>query len=154
MKPTALLPLLSLPLAFSAPTIEHSLVRRANTNVNQLIAAFLKIFPLLNIAVTEIGEGITDIQQDLADSFDIDTVEDDLSSGSALTSCADVTLLFARGTLEPGTLGTLVGPPFVQALEQQLGRLGKTLAVEGTTNYAATIGGYLTGGDRFGSAQM
>lgn len=149
MKSTAiLLPLLcSLPTALSAPTT-------TDATTQQLLTAVLATYPE-TIAITALSEDTPARQQDLADSLNISTVENDLSAAAAAAAaCADVTLLFARGTLEAGTLGTLVGPPFSQALQQKLGFLGKTLAVEGTSNYAATIVGYLTGGDKLGSAQM
>ncbi|KAM5349608.1 hypothetical protein ACJ41O_006113 [Fusarium nematophilum] len=39
-------------------------------------------------------------------------------------SCADVIFIFARGTSEPGNLGTLVGPRVASALEDGLGEGG------------------------------
>jgi cutinase len=38
----------------------------------------------------------------------------------AATSCSQVEVLFARGTGESGTLGTIVGPDFTQAVESDL----------------------------------
>ncbi|GLB42494.1 putative catalyzes the hydrolysis of cutin, a polyester that forms the structure of plant cuticle [Lyophyllum shimeji] len=66
-------------------------------------------------------------------------------------SCPDVTVFFARGTTEPGTLGTIVGPPFQAALQSALG--GRTLDFQGIP-YPATIAGFLAGGDRGGAATM
>jgi len=66
-------------------------------------------------------------------------------------SCADVTVFFARGTGESGTIGTIVGPPFESALQSALG--GKTLDFVGIP-YPASIAGFLEGGDPGGAATM
>jgi len=66
-------------------------------------------------------------------------------------SCADVTVYFARGTTEPGTLGIIVGPPFESALQSALG--SKTLQFTGI-DYPATIAGFLAGGDQGGATTM
>ncbi|KAK7041743.1 hypothetical protein VNI00_009032 [Paramarasmius palmivorus] len=65
--------------------------------------------------------------------------------------CADVMVIFARGTTEAPPIGTLVGPPFQEALVSALG--GRSLSFQGV-NYAADIEGYLEGGDPEGSRQM
>ncbi|KAF9460165.1 cutA, cutinase A [Collybia nuda] len=69
----------------------------------------------------------------------------------ARQSCADVTVYFARGTGESGTLGTIVGPPFQSALRSALG--SRSLEFIGI-NYPATVAGFLAGGDRGGAATM
>ncbi|KAG6917193.1 hypothetical protein DXG01_003536 [Tephrocybe rancida] len=66
-------------------------------------------------------------------------------------ACADVTVYFARGTTEPGTLGTIVGPPFQAALASALG--GRSLDFEGIP-YPANIAGFLAGGDKGGATTM
>ncbi|KAG6899642.1 hypothetical protein C0993_008419 [Termitomyces sp. T159_Od127] len=66
-------------------------------------------------------------------------------------SCADVTVFFARGTGETGTIGTIVGPPFQAALQAALA--GRSLNFEGIP-YAASIAGFLEGGDPAGAATM
>ena len=74
--------------------------------------------------------------------------ENDLTDGSP---CAAVTVIFARGTLESGNVGTLVGPPFFSALATDIG--ASNLAVQGV-DYAADIVGFLEGGDPAGSQTM
>lgn len=69
----------------------------------------------------------------------------------ARQSCADVTVYFARGTGESGTLGTIVGPPFQNALKSALG--SKTLEFVGIS-YPASIAGFLAGGDAGGATTM
>ncbi|KAF5598419.1 cutinase precursor [Fusarium pseudocircinatum] len=65
--------------------------------------------------------------------------------------CKDVTVIFARGTTEMGNVGTAAGPPFFQALAQQLG--SDKLAVQGV-EYAASVGGIMQMGDQAGSQKM
>ena len=76
------------------------------------------------------------------------STENQLTDG---TPCRAVTVLFARGTTEPGNVGTLAGPPFFQALAGDIG--ASNLAVQGV-NYGATIAGFLEGGDPAGSTLL
>ncbi|KAF7298727.1 Cutinase [Mycena indigotica] len=69
----------------------------------------------------------------------------------AANACTDVIVIFARGTTEPGTIGTIVGPPLQSALQSALG--SKSLTFTGVP-YAADIPGFLVGGDPTGSATM
>lgn len=64
------------------------------------------------------------------------------------------TLLFARGTTEPGNVGILVGPPLILALNELSSTSASNLAIQGVNSYAATVTGYLAGGDAIGSAAM
>lgn len=65
--------------------------------------------------------------------------------------CKAVTIIFARGTTESGNVGTLVGPPFFQAVAEKIG--ADSLAVQGV-EYPADIAGFLAGGDADGSELM
>ena len=65
--------------------------------------------------------------------------------------CKPVTIIFARGTLELGNVGSLAGPPFFNALGAMIGY--SNIAVQGV-NYGATIAGYLEGGDPAGAADL
>jgi hypothetical protein len=65
--------------------------------------------------------------------------------------CSPVTIIFARGTLELGNVGSLAGPPFFNALTDMIG--ASNVAVQGV-NYGATIIGYLEGGDPAGASTM
>ncbi|MCJ1448480.1 MAG: hypothetical protein MMC23_008997 [Stictis urceolatum] len=73
------------------------------------------------------------------------TTENDLTNGSP---CKAVTVIFARGTTEAGNVGSLAGPPFFQALANDIG--ASNLAVQGV-DYPASIAGFLAGGDAAGS---
>ncbi|APA13668.1 hypothetical protein SS1G_07661 [Sclerotinia sclerotiorum 1980 UF-70] len=66
-------------------------------------------------------------------------------------ACTAVTVIFARGTTEIGTLGTVVGPPFLQALQSSLG--SSAVSMTGV-DYPADIPGFLEGGDSAGSQTM
>jgi cutinase len=74
-----------------------------------------------------------------------------IASPLAPRSCSDVTVYFARGTGESGTIGTTVGPQFKAALKTALG--SKTLEFVGVP-YPANIWGFLEGGDPGGSTTM
>ncbi|KAF5358987.1 hypothetical protein D9758_004833 [Tetrapyrgos nigripes] len=65
--------------------------------------------------------------------------------------CADVMVIFARGTTEAAPIGTIVGPPLKAALQKQLG--GQSLSFQGV-DYPADIPGFLEGGDKQGSQTM
>ena len=60
--------------------------------------------------------------------------------------CKPVTLIFARGTTEPGNMGVVVGTQFASAL-------GNDVTVQGV-DYAADWNGALSGGDKAGSQKM
>ncbi len=58
--------------------------------------------------------------------------------------CRPVTVIFARGTIELGNVGSLAGPPFFNALDFAIG--AQYLGIQGVP-YPASIWGYLTGCD-------
>ncbi|KAH7356203.1 cutinase [Pyrenochaeta sp. MPI-SDFR-AT-0127] len=104
-----------------------------------LLNQFLRLISSLPegaLALDAVGRILTPLQQRLADSVGIDTQRDDLARNAP---CADVTVVFARGTTEPGNVGLVTGPPFFDALSEQLG--SKTLAVQGV-EYPATFAGF------------
>ncbi|OHW96995.1 cutinase [Colletotrichum incanum] len=87
-------------------------------------------------ALDSAGKILTPLQQGLADSVGIDTVRDDMAQNAA---CTDITVVFARGTTEPGNIGLVTGPPFFDALREQLE--SKSLAFQGV-EYPATFAGF------------
>ncbi|KAL2881993.1 hypothetical protein SGCOL_002732 [Colletotrichum sp. CLE4] len=100
---------------------------------------FLRIISTLPAgaaALDAVGLILTPLQQGLADSVGIDTTEDDLEQNAA---CADITVIFARGTTEPGNIGLVTGPPFFDALNQQRGT--KSVSIQGV-EYPATFAGF------------
>jgi len=66
-----------------------------------------------------------------------------------LGECKPVTVIFARGTIELGNVGSITGPPFFNALDHLIG--ANNVAVQGV-DYPANILGYLEGGDPGGAA--
>lgn len=100
---------------------------------------FLRIISTLPAgaaALDAVGLVLTPLQQGLADSVGIDTTEDDLEDNAA---CADITIIFARGTTEPGNVGLVTGPPFFDALNQQRGT--RSVSIQGV-EYPATFAGF------------
>ena len=67
--------------------------------------------------------------------------------------CKPFTLIFARGTTETGNIGSIVGPPFVLALENAFGG-SQNVAVQGVNNYAAIGPEYCAGGSLSGSQNL
>lgn len=68
-----------------------------------------------------------------------------------LHECRPVTVMFARGTIESGNVGALVGPPFFNALSLAIG--DENVGVQGV-QYPATILDYLEGDDAEGAATL
>lgn len=66
--------------------------------------------------------------------------------------CKPFTLIFARGTTETGNIGSIVGPPFVLALEKAFG--ASNVAVQGVNNYPAISQDYCAGGSLTGSQNL
>lgn len=65
--------------------------------------------------------------------------------------CRAVSVIFARGTTEPGNIGTVVGPPLSDNLDEVLG--ADNVAFQGV-DYPADVAGFLQGGDDDGAATM
>ncbi|OAA73259.1 Cutinase [Cordyceps fumosorosea ARSEF 2679] len=121
--------------ALAVPTsVDHTYsdLARRDLDTNKFIDAVLDWFPgqmAVQDACTLIGAGETF----LGKAFGI--VPTANSNG-----CADVTIVFARGTCDPGNVGVLAGPSFFGAVAQSLG--GRTLNVQGVA-YPASVSGYL-----------
>lgn len=89
----------------------------------------------------------------MAGCGDLGGLSDDLtqagaSGGSSSGDCADVLLLVARGTGEPGTLGFIVGDPLFAALQDQVGERASASPVD----YPASAD--FSGGVRQGAADV
>lgn len=98
------------------------------------------------------GPSTSTIESAVAGCESIDlagATRNDITSG---LPCKEFTLIFARGTLESGNIGDIVGPPFVNALNGLLG--ASNVAVQGVNNYPADIPGFLVGGSPTGSVDM
>lgn len=84
---------------------------------------------------------------DLVERDNWSITRNDLVNGG----CSPVTIIFARGTVELGNVGSLAGPPFFNALSDMIG--ASNVAVQGV-DYGATVIGYLEGGDPAGASTM
>ncbi|TVY34657.1 Cutinase [Lachnellula subtilissima] len=131
-----LVTLLGLTLASPVPAPHLNLNPRASiekrqTPLNAFLSLLLEYLPALFLA-TLTGE---------------QTTYNELGS-----TCTAYTVIFARGTTEPGNVGVLVGPPFFDALRTSLG--ASALTIQGVNDYDADIAGYEAGGDAGGSAEM
>ncbi|OAA82458.1 Cutinase [Akanthomyces lecanii RCEF 1005] len=122
--------------ALAVPTSfdhDYSELAERGVDINNFINAILNYFPgqmALQDACSIIGKGETL----LGKAFQL--LPDSNSNG-----CDDVTIVYARGTCDPGNVGILVGPPFFAAVAAAIG--GKSLNVQGVA-YPASIDGYLS----------
>jgi hypothetical protein len=136
-----LLPLLALSLPLSPPV-------RRNTPLNEFLSELLKLVPNINEDINDATGAITVLDNALAAVTGAQTSYNELGSGS----CTDYTVIFARGTSEPGNVGVLVGPPLFEALQDIVG--ASALTIQGVNDYSASVETYLAGGDSNGSANM
>lgn len=138
MRSLAFLPALACLATVSqaAPVPEATLHLRSWAFLNEFLAAVAEIFPV-DETIQVVSSIITSGEQVLASFFDIQTTE------NSSRGCSDVTVLFARGTSEPGNVGALVGPPFFDSLTTMLDG-SKSLSIQGV-DYPASVEGYLNG---------
>ncbi|KAL0944833.1 cutinase [Colletotrichum truncatum] len=115
--------------------IPDVLAKFSSGPLNQFLR-IISTLPAGAAALDAVGKILTPLQQGLAESAGLETTANDLERNSA---CADITVIFARGTTEPGNLGLVTGPPFMDALKERLG--GRSLAVQGV-QYPATFAGF------------
>jgi hypothetical protein len=81
----------------------------------------------------------------------VQTTRNDVLNAQGGQGCKGMTVIFARGTTEPGNVGQIAGPPFFDALNTAMG--AGNVAVQGV-DYPADIPGFLEGGDKNGSVTM
>ncbi|KAJ3495439.1 hypothetical protein NLG97_g3397 [Lecanicillium saksenae] len=135
MRPASLLLTALFGTALAVPTSpdhEYSALATRDLNINKFLNAILKAIKaevLVKDACSEIAAG----EVLLGKAFN-------LQSDSNSNGCADVTIVYARGTCDPGNVGVLVGPPFFQAVAKALS--GKSVNVQGVA-YPASVDGYL-----------
>jgi cutinase len=150
----ALVSLLGLALASPVPEpVPHlSLNQRAElerreTPLNAFLNLLLDYLPAIDGTLETVIDVLTVFEQFLATLTGEQTTYNELGG-----TCTDYTVVFARGTTEPGNVGILVGPPFFDALRSTLG--ASALTIQGVNDYDADIAGYLAGGDAGGSKEM
>jgi cutinase len=136
--------------AVPSPVLGTVVQGRQDPNpVNLLLALITQLFPI-NALVQDMGDLVENAETVFAELAGFDTSESDLTAGQ----CGDVIIVFARGTSEPGNVGSLVGPPFFKEVRERLSAQGKSLAVQGVDDYPADVEGFLKGGDANGSQRM
>ena len=129
-----------------SPLYREDLARR-QTPLNIFLGILLDNLPAINGPIEAVSGILTSFEYLLAFLTQQPTTYNELNG-----ACKEYTVLFARGTTEPGNVGILVGPPFFEALIARVGR--KKLAIQGVNGYDADVEGYLDGGDKGGSASL
>ncbi|EHK97646.1 alpha/beta-Hydrolase [Glarea lozoyensis ATCC 20868] len=148
-----LLSLASLALAspIAAPIPKAVLTRdqaeKRQTPLNAFLDLLLDYLPAVDGTINAVAGILTTFESFLAALTGEQTTYNELGN-----TCKPYTVIFARGTTEPGNVGILVGPPFLKALDMAAG--AANVVVQGVNNYAADVQGYLAGGDAKGSADM
>ncbi|KAB8211477.1 Cutinase [Aspergillus parasiticus SU-1] len=130
----------------ASPLPSDALVER-NAPLNEFLSTLLSHLPAIDGTIDAVSGVITDFDQLLADLTGARTTQN-----GYIGVCTDYTVLFARGTSEPGNVGVLVGPPLSEAFEEAVG--ARALSFQGVNGYNADVAGYLAGGDAAGSKSM
>jgi cutinase len=112
------------------------------------LTVLLDVLPAIDGTISAVVGVLTDFEALVADLTGEKTTYNELGA----SACTEYTVIFARGTTEPGNVGILVGPPFFDALEGLVG--ASALTIQGVNDYSASIDGYLEGGDPVGSKEM
>ncbi|KAF3407627.1 hypothetical protein DPV78_001033 [Talaromyces pinophilus] len=149
MRQSTYLTLLSLISSLALTRASPLPLEQRNTVLNEFLSDLLDYLPEINTTINDATTILTDFEALLAKLIGVTTTENQLVSGG---SCAEYTLIWARGTSEPGNMGVLVGPPLVWALQDVVGTSG--LVIQGVNDYSASVDGYLEGGDPSGSSNM
>jgi len=134
-------------LAHPVDEAAAELALRQTNPLNPFLALVTNV-PPINLLVNGAGGTLTNLEGLLVPLSGGPTTQNDLESNKP---CAAMTLIFARGTTEPGNMGVFAGPQLVNAIKKAMP--GTTLNVQGV-NYTATIQGYLAGGGTDGAASM
>lgn len=127
---------------------EHgALVARQTNPLNPFLTTITNL-PPVNLLVNGSAGGLTDLEGLLVPIVG-GVNQTDLETGKP---CAQMTIIFARGTTEPGNMGVFAGPQLVEAVKNAM-PAGTSINVQGV-EYAASIQGYLAGGGTDGTASM
>lgn len=118
-------------------------------NINKLMTLIDEKFPQ-NIAIKAADTVIGAAETSVGKLMGVQTTQNDLLQGH----CGDVLVIFARGTAEPGNIGSMVGPAFFDELKSTLA--GKKVSFQGVSasDYSASIEEYFTGGSASGAKGM
>ncbi|KAM4065369.1 cutinase domain-containing protein [Hirsutella rhossiliensis] len=110
--------------------------RRQWKALNVLLTGLLRV-PALGALARDVCGVITLAQALVGEAAGVSSVRDD-------AGCADVTVLFARGTCDPGNVGVTNAPTFFDSLAALLRRDGRSLGVRGFA-YPASVEDFLAG---------
>ncbi|CZT08205.1 related to cutinase precursor [Rhynchosporium graminicola] len=129
-----------------APLLSRTLSPKGLTtrevDLNTFLSLLLNHLPPVDGTLIALSDVLTTFQDYLAYVSGKKTTYNQFTS---TTVCKPYTVIFARGTFEPGNVGILVGPPFFDALRARVG--AANLTVLGVNDYKASVEGYLAGGD-------
>ncbi|XMA09403.1 hypothetical protein WAI453_002194 [Rhynchosporium graminicola] len=129
-----------------APLLSRTLSPKGLTtrevDLNTFLSLLLNHLPPVDGTLIALSDVLTTFQDYLAYVSGKKTTYNQFTS---TTVCKPYTVIFARGTFEPGNVGILVGPPFFDALRARVG--AANLTVLGVNDYKASVQGYLAGGD-------
>lgn len=142
----ALLPLASPSLA--VPIDGAATLATRQTNPLNPFLALLTSFGPGSALVNGVAGGLTGLEGLIAPLSGGSTNATDIATNKP---CAAMTLVFARGTTEPGNMGVVIGPQLVTAIKKAMP--GTSLNAQGV-EYAASVQGYLQGGGADGTASM
>ena len=143
----ALLSLVALALTAPVPDLDSKDLVGRETALNAFLTVLLDYLPVVDGTISSVGGALTAFENLLALLTGENTTYNELGG-----TCKTYTVIFARGTTEPGNVGILAGPPFFDALRSLVG--SSALTIQGVNDYSASIDGYLEGGDPAGSAEM
>jgi hypothetical protein len=142
-----LLSVVAIALASPVPNLGPKDLVERETALNAFLTVLLDYLPALDGTISAVAGVLTVFENLLALLTGEKTTYNELGG-----TCKTYTVIFARGTTEPGNVGILVGPPFFDALRSLVGT--SALTIQGVNDYSASIDGYLEGGDPAGSAEM
>lgn len=120
---------------------------KRETSLNAFLSILLEFLPAIDGSISAVAGILTTFAMLLTDLTGEKDTYNELGQ-----ACTEYTVIFARGTTEPGNVGILVGPPFFEALESLVG--SSALTIQGVNDYSASVDGYIEGGDPGGSAEM
>ncbi|OOQ88217.1 Cutinase [Penicillium brasilianum] len=122
-------------------------IKERGAGLNSFLSILLSHLPAINTSITDATQIITGFDNILGALTGAQETYNELGG-----TCTEWTVIFARGTAEPGNVGVLVGPPLFEALDDKFG--ASALTIQGVNDYSASVQGYLAGGDSNGSAEM
>lgn len=133
--------------AFPLPEQNDVHITERGAGLNSFLSILLSHLPAINTSITDATSLITGFDDILGALTGAQETYNELGG-----TCTEWTVIFARGTAEPGNVGVLVGPPLFDALDDKFG--SSALTIQGVNDYSASVQGYLEGGDPNGIAEM